>query len=251
MITSLAAASASARTSQHRLYARFSRRFWALVVDTAVYAVSFVVMALGADLLRGVPAVATIALLLWVLFALLYEPVLVSERGATIGHAYANCRVVDARTGEPPGFWRAFGRLWLKSFVGLFSFVFMATTRRHQALHDLAFGTVVEVRDPSRAREWEGVRERSAEGLTVPAWRRIAVIAGYSVITFVALGVMMSFALSAGCLDFDQCSPRERLWESASGFVWLGVQAAIIVFGWRGRLPGARATHLPTPLGTT
>src|SRR5918992_705568 len=90
-----------------RLYARFFRRFQALVVDSAVYAASLVALLILVELAAGSRAGARMVGLSWVAFFLLYEPVLVGWREATLGHAYANIRVVNLHTGGNPGFVRA------------------------------------------------------------------------------------------------------------------------------------------------
>ena len=224
------------------LYARFSRRFYALVVDSGVYIGSLIFAAFLPDLVNGGQVFTGALILLWFAFFLLYEPALVSRHGATWGHRVANCRVIDVRTGAPPSFLRALARFWLKSLLGIFAFVFMALTRRHQALHDLAFGTAVLIADPERARPWHYAVERSSDSLAVavPAWRRILIVVAYSLIAFVAFGIALAAVESSECLEFEQCTPEERLRESILGLGWLGVQAALIVLGWKGRLLGAR-----------
>lgn len=83
----------------------------------------------------------------WLGFFLLYEPVLVSWRGGTLGHALARLRVVDLATGGNPGATSAFTRSWLKATSGPAGVLFMVLTRRPQALHDLAAGTYVGERE--------------------------------------------------------------------------------------------------------
>src|SRR3954468_5946410 len=111
------------------LYARFSRRFWALAIDSVVYAASLLVVFLLLEIVRGDRAGAGGVFLLWLGFLCFYEPVLVWRRGATLGHMAANLRVVALGSGGNPTFLRAFIRFWLKTFVGLLAFVFMGTTR--------------------------------------------------------------------------------------------------------------------------
>jgi uncharacterized RDD family membrane protein YckC len=224
------------------LYARFSRRLYALLVDASVYLGTLLFVSFVADPVNGEPFVTGALILLWLAFFMLYEPVLVSRRGATLGHRVANCRVIEVRTGAPPGFLRALARFWLKSLLGIFAFVFMALTRRHQALHDLAFGTAVLIADPERARPWHYAEERSSESLSVgvPAWRRIIIVVAYSIVAFLACSIVLIAAQSSECLEFERCTPEEQLRESIVGLGWLGVQAVLIVMGWKGRLLGAR-----------
>ncbi len=228
------------------LYARFSRRFWALAIDSAVYAVSIVLLIVLLEVVRGADRSTRTAFLLWLGFLCLYEPILVWLRGATLGHMAANIRVVDLRTGGNPTFLRAFARFWLKAFVGLVAFAFMGTTRRHQALHDLAAGTTVEIADPEKALPAHFVTERdplSTMGLP-SRLRRVLVILAYSMISWVLLGVALISTQSEQCLERDfACTPGERLLERVLGLLFVGLLATWIVFGWNGRLLGARRTR--------
>jgi len=243
--------------SPPHLYARFSRRFWALVLDGAVYVASILVLFLLLEAFRGNRGGVGGVFLLWLGFLCLYEPVLVWRRGATLGHMAANLRVVDLDTGGNPTFLRAFTRFWLKAFVGLVAFAFMGTTRRHQALHDLAARTTVEIADPAKALPAHYVGEREplpAAGLP-SRLRRIVVILVYSVISWLLCGVALIATLSEQCLEHTSaCAPEERLVINVLGLAFVGLLAASIVFGWTGRLLGARrargmVTPTPGPVG--
>jgi len=65
----------------------------------------------------------------------LYEPILVSVFGQTLGHKYRKIRVVDSTTNERIGFFRALIRSLIKAALGLYSFLTMLGGRR-QAVHD-------------------------------------------------------------------------------------------------------------------
>jgi uncharacterized RDD family membrane protein YckC len=236
-----------------RMYARFSRRFRALVVDSVVYAAALVSLIVLLEIGGGDRTHTRAIIIAWLAFVLLYEPVLVWRRGATLGHAYTNLRVVDLRSGGNPTFLRAFGRFWVKGLFGLLVFVFMGTTRRHQALHDLIFGTTVEIRDPSRATAFDYVTERGPDPLrvSVPAWRRLLVILVYQLVLFIVFALSLLAAESGDCFNRNVCSPTEKLLESSLALTWLGALALVISLGWRGRLAGARARPQPGPIGST
>ena len=135
------------------LYATFTRRFRALVLDLAVITAAVVALVLFAMATESVPGSGRIVVGL--LFALLlYEPLMVWRYGATLGHRWANLHVV-ASSGGRPNLGQAFLRHWIKSLVGLPSFVTMLFTRRHQALHDVLTRTTVQVREPVFARPWD------------------------------------------------------------------------------------------------
>lgn len=232
------------------LYARFSRRFWALAIDSAVYAFSIILLIILLETARGAGGGAGLAFLLWLGFLCLYEPVLVWQRGATLGHTAANIRVVDLRTGGNPTFLQAFARFWLKALVGLLAFAFMGTTRRHQALHDLATRTTVEITDPAKARPEHFVEERApmpTAGLP-SRLRRVVVILAYSVVTWLIFGIALVATQSAQCLERNSgCTPGERLLGHLLGLLFVGALAGFIIFGWTGRLLGARRIHRIVP----
>ena len=95
--------------------------------------------------------------------ALFIEPVLIAAKRGTPGHLIVGIRVVDSAspgTGRGIGYLRSIARWFVKGFIGLISFLWMVFTRKHQALHDLAVGSVVIV-DPS------AVEKAKARGLVL------------------------------------------------------------------------------------
>jgi uncharacterized RDD family membrane protein YckC len=140
-----------------RYYARASVRVRAALTDSVVFGVSLLMLLLLFEAMHLASAVAMPLFFTWVVAFVVYEPVLVSWRGATIGHMAYNLRVLDRRTGRPPTLPKAIVRTFIKSLLGLVSFVAMSLTRQHQALHDLATGTVVEIADPSRVNPADAV----------------------------------------------------------------------------------------------
>ena len=100
---------------------------------------------------RSIPALRRALAFAWWATLLLYEPVMVAWVGGTLGHWALNLRVVDNRTEGNPGLVKAVGRWLLKGLLGVFTFLSMSLTRRHQALHDLLTATTVQIRDPSKA----------------------------------------------------------------------------------------------------
>ena len=150
------AAPGSSTTEPEALYATFPRRLDALSVDALVMiAVSVLLFGLMTQLPPPLPGVLLVLILV---VAILYEPFQVSRWGYTIGHRALNLRVVYDRTGEPPSFWRAFGRVWLKGPLGLLAFITMGVSRRHRAIHDILTRTSVQIRDEARAQPHHYVR---------------------------------------------------------------------------------------------
>lgn len=127
-----------------RVPAPFSRRIQAVAIDILVQGTTLVGLMSLLEMSRGHHLGTGVAFAGWLGFALLYEPVLVSRRGATLGHSMARLRVVDLATGGHPDAASALARFWLKATSGILAVVAMAVTPRHRALHDLAVGTSVE-----------------------------------------------------------------------------------------------------------
>ncbi len=173
----------------------------------------------------------------------LYEPVLVSVWGSTVGHRLLNLEVVSSVDGGRLSFLRAFVRFVVKTGLGLLSLLAIAFTARHQALHDLAAGAVVRMRDPARARPGEFAPERVPEpvrpGGPSPL-RRAGATTAYLAAALLLGAVSLAAVVSPGCLDYELCSPAERDGVTALVFLWIAAMAALVVLGWRGRLPGAR-----------
>jgi uncharacterized RDD family membrane protein YckC len=229
-------------------YARFSRRLRAMLID---WIISLIVM-FGAVWLaasvgngkfsRGFGILAVVVLVL-------YEPILVSRMGGTLGHYFTNLRVLDDRRGGNIGFARACARVVIKGVLGLYSFVILAATRRNQAVHDLLTWSTVQIRDPAKALPGQYMAERSefaAAGLP-SRWRRVAVTCGYLLlmgsIYLVVVGQIVAPAtISNACLDGNYCSGGERILSLLIGAGLLGLCAVCIALGWRGRLVGARGT---------
>jgi hypothetical protein len=190
---------------------------------------------------RALAAVAVIVLAL-------YEPVLVSRTGGTIGHYLTNLRVVDEGHGGNVGFLKAVSRYAIKGLIGWFSFLLMAATRRNQAIHDLLTRSTVQIRDPAKAAPGEFITER-VEFMRpdMPSrLRRIGVICVYLLLT-VALcyygiaGLMLETGLvSVQCAETEVCSRIEDIYIAAIGLSLLAISVACMVLGWTAKLPGAR-----------
>jgi uncharacterized RDD family membrane protein YckC len=227
-------------------YGRFSRRIRALVIDwiiTLLLLVTVLCVAISADSDRIGRILGFTFLGIW----LLYEPLLVSVAGSTIGHYRTNLRVVDNRSRGNIGFLKAVVRVIIKSVLGPYSFITMATTSRHQALHDLLTRSTVQIRDLSKASTHHYVHARTE--LLNPAmpsgWRRMLVIILYLAGVFVVVLLVMSslvlaHLLSDACIHRKICSASEKLVQHGLVLSWFGISIWCIIQGWRGRLFGCR-----------
>lgn len=131
------------------LYARVWPRTKATVIDGFILLGAFVLAALVGTNINGSGATA---LLLWGAFWVLYDPLMVSRTGGTVGHYLQNLRVVSDRTGHHPPFFSAFLRNVVKGVLGFVSLLAMAASTRQKAIHDWVAGTTVQARDVHLAR---------------------------------------------------------------------------------------------------
>jgi uncharacterized RDD family membrane protein YckC len=227
-------------------YARFTRRVQGVLIDAMI----FMFILAGALALAVSFASDSIARILGFTCAatwLFYEPLLVSMTGGTIGHYLCNLRVVDDRGGNV-GFVKAVARVAIKSLLGWYSFLGMAMTSRHQAVHDLLTQSTVQIRDLAKA---EPHHFRGRRGTVTPAgmpsqMRRSAVILAYLVGCFVLFSVAMatlapSRLVSRQCIDGNPCSAAELVILGLLWVAWAGISIWAAVLGWRGQLWGARA----------
>jgi uncharacterized RDD family membrane protein YckC len=223
-------------------YARFSRRLRGIVLDwivamAVIFGAVLVAISIQNDnFSRALGLLVVIALVL-------YEPVLVSLTGGTLGHYFSNLRVVDDRDGGNVSFLKACARVLIKGLLGWFSFVILAATRRNQAIHDVMTRSTVQIRDPAKASSGQYVTERSepAEPNLPSRGRRIAVICVYLVLIVVLDAVIAEVLLSRGCVNNNACSASERVVDFATSVGLLVVMALVVALGWRGKLFGARS----------
>ena len=228
-------------TTTEPRYARFSRRLRGIVLDwiiaSSVIAGALMVAAStrNDDVSRAVGFLVVAALLL-------YEPVLVSVTGGTLGHYFANLRVVDDRGGNI-SFPKAFARMVIKGLLGWYSFVILAATRRNQAIHDLMTRSTVQIRDLAKASPGQYVTERneSPSAMTPSRGRRVVVIFAYLVLSYLIGGTIAIGSMSRGCIQNESfCSAGDRIINVLGSLGLLFLTALIIGLGWKGSLFGAR-----------
>jgi len=146
--------------SQPALFATFPRRLKALSVDGVVGLLFTVLLFALVPMADSLPAVRAAMIVACFVVLLLYEPVMVSRYGGTVGHYLLNLRVVDDATGVNMRFGPALGRLIIKGLLGFLSFFTMAFTQRHRAVHDMLTDSTVQIRNPAKASPHHYVLER-------------------------------------------------------------------------------------------
>lgn len=227
-------------------YATFTGRVRALLVDTCIVAGGLVVVVVGADFAEGIPGSGRIAWLAMFLLVVMYEPLLIWRRGATIGHARNHLRVVRVKTGRAPGLLRSFARYVVKVVLGLPSFVTMALTRKHQAVHDWLTQTVVEVAPDAEpdAAPYYVERQVDPHERLPSAARRVAIVVVYLIGIFVVYAIAQQTVDPGGCANARSCVGGQRIAVEALALAWLAISLAATVAGWNGSLPGARRSPI-------
>jgi uncharacterized RDD family membrane protein YckC len=240
---------APAQVADTPKYARFTRRVRGIAIDFMLFLLVMVSALVAATALESNSIARTIGLA--VVFAcLLYEPLLVSLTGGTVGHHLSNLRVVDDRSDGNVSFLKAVARAFIKALLGWYSFVVMAASRRHQTVHDLLTRSAVQVRDRAKAKphHYSGERvELSLPGMP-SGTRRVIVIGAYLLASYVALSVAVGVleaigvlpTVSRSCVYNGWCSDAERFQTVAIGICLLGIMVLCIGLGWRARLWGCR-----------
>ena len=239
-------------TAQPALYAAINLRARAFLFDTALVCGGIIVLLILSAFLDEVPGFGRFFVIAMFALIVLYEPIFVSARGATIGHRWANIQIVRDATGRAPSFPIAFVRFLVKAFLGFPSFLAMAFTRRRQSIHDVVSGTTVRLRDPSLARSWDVIAERPRTSLVEHAppsrLRRLVISLLYLCAAYGLLGGVQMALVSHACLATDACSAVDETNSSFVGFLNIAATVAIVVLGWRGMLPGARRSpRVSTP----
>jgi hypothetical protein len=223
-------------------YARFSRRLRGIMLDWIITVTAITGALLAAASVRNDDFSRVLGFVV-VITLLLYEPILVSATGGTLGHYFTNLRVVDDRDGGNVSFLKACARVVVKGLLGWYSFVILLATRRNQAIHDLMTRSTVQIRDPAKASLGHYVTERGdlADMIMPPWWRRIVVIGGHLLVTYIVGGGVAVGSMSRSCFaNASFCTTGERIVNLVLSFALLFMTAVIIGLGWKGKLFGAR-----------
>lgn len=214
-------------------YPRLIKRVRAVLVDSILLPVTvFAVLLLGDAV--GVSGAGGKALLIAIPIFIL-EPGLVALTGGTVGHHLFRIRVVKRDGSSNINVFAAILRFVVKLVLGWLSFIFVLTTAKHQAVHDLLAGSIVVHKDPAGLPEHEVLSERKQEtdAYRYPAvWRRVVVIFAYWVLVTIVLG-SGSYALStAECLKGHSCTATDHLLNVALNIGALVGLGWVTVRGW-------------------
>ncbi len=123
-------------------YARLQTRIKAAVIDSIVL---LVLMYCTSELLNSLEDFnSSIRICLFILYFILYEPLLVSIFGNTLGHYYVDIKVKQEKNSNKNiSFSIALVRFIIKFFLGWVSLLTITGSKKHQAIHDSIAKSVV------------------------------------------------------------------------------------------------------------
>ena len=124
------------------IYARLQSRIKAAVIDGIVL---MALMYCTSELLNSIENVnPSVRMYLFILYFVLYEPLLVSIFGNTLGHYYSDIQVrQDNDHNKKISFFSALIRFIIKSLLGWLSLLTITGSEKHQAIHDSLVKSVV------------------------------------------------------------------------------------------------------------
>lgn len=221
-------------------YPRLIKRVRAVLIDSVVVPAA-AVASVAAGYLSGSTGI-------WERVALIAVPVLLLEPGlvawtrGTVGHHLVGIQVTRP-DGTRLGFLAATVRAAVKYLLGWFSLIFVLTTEKHQAIHDLTVGSIVTYKDPGRQQAYDLLPERLVESpqFVYPSrlYRGVFIVL-YAIAFTVVIIVVTALAVRVVCATRHGCGTAGSLLSLALEVVWLVGTGALVVLGWNGRLPGAR-----------
>ena len=223
------------------MYPRLIRRVQGLLIDSVIVCIVLIVSLSIAGLLKL--SNDNYAVFIAFLPLVFLEPILVSVTGGTVGHHIIGLRVRKVSEDRNINIFVAVIRSILKFFVGTVSLVFVLTTKRHQAIHDLLSRSIVVVKYPEAIPAHEALSERRSdtENYKYPgALRRILMIVSYLALYFTVGSAIIYFALSVPCLEFDSCNKVDNVvYAIISVSYWVAL-FLIPALGWSSKLYGCR-----------
>ena len=186
-------------------YPRLIKRVRAVLIDSVLLPVAvFSVLLLG-DSMGVSSALGKATLIVLLIFVL--EPGMVAFTGGTVGHHLLSIRVANRDGSRNINIFAATIRFVIKLVLGWLSFIFVLTTTKHQAVHDLVAGSIVVHKDTTGLPAYEVLSERTQEtdAYTYPATgRRVAVITLYWILCSIALVIASYIAITTESLRTNQ-----------------------------------------------
>lgn len=121
------------------------RRIKALTIDGLLILLIFTITSLTIGSLGGVVTAIKVGVLVFCF--LIYEPLLLSLKGATLGHMMMGLSVKKYKnTAQNLSFFSALLRLIVKALLGWLSLIYISFNKDKRAIHDMASGSIVLVK---------------------------------------------------------------------------------------------------------
>ena len=222
-------------------YSRFIRRVKAALVDSFVLALIMVSVVPALAGIESLPHFFRILITLLPIF--LFEPVLVTLTGGSPGHHLFRIKIRNIAEDRKLSILKSIIRFIVKAFLGFISLTLILFTKKHQALHDIASGSIVVLKSPEKYNEDEILKENvfKEKGYEYPhIARRIIVSLFYIVILNLLLGVPSVLFISEPCINGNVCSQQENVIQIVIGIFWIAASIAILINGLKGKAYGAR-----------
>lgn len=223
------------------MYPRLLRRIQGILIDSLIFAIALALSIFIAGYLKLENDYINAAILL--LPALSIDPFLITFTGGTIGHHLIGLQVRKQNKDENINLVFAYIRTFFKIILGTPSLIFVLTTKRHQAIHDIVSRSVVVVKNPDKVAFYEALPERvvDTQNYIYPGvFRRLIVIFGYFILFFIAISILMGFVLSDACVESIRCNNIDTLFSLIVYVIfWVGV-FVIPAYGWTACLYGCR-----------
>ena len=180
-------------------YPKFARRIQALLIDGIFIPIG----ALGTIMIASSLGITgAYAGALAVLTVFLLEPTLVSVTGGTLGHHFRGLTVLHPKTKKKLNILTATFRFIVKIPLGWLSLITYFTTKRYQAVHDLASRSVVLIKSQH---EVPDSQKRSERVFQDPAYsypsitRKILVVITYNLIFIVVSLAVVGLIAQSVC----------------------------------------------------
>ena len=222
-------------------YTRISRRINAFLIDIiALILIFFLTLFI---VIQINISNSTIESLIIFLFVGSVEPLCISFTGSSIGHHLAGLKVRQASADRKLNIFQSYVRFLAKLPLGLFSFISVLTTSKHQALHDLLSKSIVVHKDRDSVPAHEIVSERiqDTETYAYPSILKKALVTlSYLILFYIVYVIAFSLLINSQCLLGRFCSNVDStLVLLFSGIFWVGL-FVIVGLGWQARLFGCR-----------
>src|SRR5687768_14933119 len=117
-------------------------RIKALFIDIGIMLIVFTSTTLFIDSFGDIPSFIKGFILIFMIY--LYDPLLTSLAGATLGHKLMKLKVRKYNQPERKiSIWQAFFRFFMKVVLGWISFLTVTGTKHKRAIHDLLSGSII------------------------------------------------------------------------------------------------------------